>query len=54
VDFDVTDIMHSSYCERERKYNRRVYVLLMDLKKFYGSVRREVLYDIIIEFGISM
>jgi hypothetical protein len=28
--------------------------LFIDLKKAYVSVRREVLYDILIEFGVPM
>jgi hypothetical protein len=31
-----------------------VYQLIIDFKKAYDSVRREVLYNILIEFGIPM
>jgi hypothetical protein len=31
-----------------------VYQLFIDFKKAYDSVRREVLYNIFIEFGIPM
>jgi hypothetical protein len=31
-----------------------VHQLFIDLKKAYDSVKREVLYNILIEFGISM
>ena len=34
------------------EYNEEVHQLFIDLKKAYDSVRREVLYKILIEFGI--
>ena len=40
--------------EKKWEYNEAVYQLLIDLKKTYGSVRGEVLYSILIEFGIPM
>jgi hypothetical protein len=38
--------------EKEWEYNGTVHQLLTDIKKAYDSVRREVLYNILIEFGI--
>jgi hypothetical protein len=34
------------------EYNEEVHQQFIDFKKAYGSVRREVLYKILIEFGI--
>jgi len=34
--------------------NETVHQLFIDFKKTYDSVRREALYNILIEFGISM
>jgi hypothetical protein len=34
-------------------YNGTVHLLFIDFKKAYDSVRREILYNIFIEFGIS-
>ena len=36
----------------ELEYNEEVHQLFIDFKKAYDSVRREVLYKILIEFGI--
>jgi hypothetical protein len=36
------------------EYNERVYQLFLNFKKAYDSVRREVLYNIFIEFGAPM
>jgi purine nucleoside phosphorylase len=33
-------------------YSERVHQLFIDFKKAYDSVRREVLYSILIEFGV--
>jgi sorting nexin-29 len=58
VDFGVIDqrLIKFSLCDRHwRKkceYNGTVYQLFIDFKKAYDSVRREVLYNILIEFGI--
>jgi len=40
--------------EKKWGYNEAVHQLFIDCKKAYDSVRREVLYNILIEFGISM
>jgi hypothetical protein len=36
------------------EYNETVHQLFVDFMKAYNSVRREVLYNILIEFGIHM
>ena len=38
--------------EKKWEYNEAVHQLLIDFKKAYDSVRREVLYNILMEFGI--
>ena len=38
--------------EKKWEYNEAVHQLFIDFKKLYDSVRREVLYNILIEFGI--
>ena len=56
--FDATGrllIIYSSFAKCLRKkweYNEEVNQLFIDFKKAYDSVRREVLYKILIEFGI--
>ena len=40
--------------EKKWEYNEAVYHLFIDFKKANDSVRREVLYNILIEFGIPM
>ena len=40
--------------EKKLEYNEAVHQLFIDFKKAYDSVRREVLYNILIEFGIPM
>jgi hypothetical protein len=40
--------------EKKWEYNETVHQLFIDLKKTYDSVRREVLYNILIEFGVPM
>ena len=60
VDFDTTGqllIKYSAFVKHLRKkweYNKIVYQPFIDFKKVYDSVRREVLYNILIEFGIPM
>jgi DNA repair exonuclease SbcCD ATPase subunit len=39
--------------EKKWEYNEEVHQLFIDLKKAYNSVRREVLYKILLEFGIN-
>jgi hypothetical protein len=41
----------SQIFEKEWEYNEGVHQLLIDFKKAYDSVRREVLYNILTEFG---
>jgi hypothetical protein len=36
------------------EYNETVHKLLIDVKKAYDSMRREVLYNILIEFGVPI
>ena len=38
--------------EKKWEYNEKVHELFIDFKKAYDSVRREVLYEILIEFVI--
>ena len=40
--------------EKKWEYNEAVHQLFIDFKKAYDSIRREVLYNILIEFGIPM
>ena len=40
--------------EKKREYNEEVHQLFIDFKKAYDSVRREVLHNVLIEFGIPM
>jgi len=40
--------------EKKWKYYEAVNQLFMDLKKAYNSVRKEVLYNILSEFGIPV
>jgi hypothetical protein len=59
VVFDVTDqllsdLLHSSGTGEKWDYSEPVHQLFVDFKEAYVSVRREVLYNILIEFGISV
>jgi len=40
--------------EKKWEYNEAIHQLVIDFKKSNDSVRREVLYDIIIKFGIPV
>ena len=40
--------------EKKWEYNEAVHQLFIDFKKAYDSFRREVLYNILIEFGVPM
>ena len=40
--------------EKKWDHNEAVYQLFIDFKNAYDSVRREVLYNILMEFGIHM
>jgi hypothetical protein len=38
--------------EKKWEYNGMVHQLYIDFKKAYNSVKREVLYNVLLEFGI--
>jgi hypothetical protein len=46
--------LHSSDTGEKWEYNETVQQLFIDFKKAYDSVRREVFYKIIFEFGVTM
>jgi hypothetical protein len=58
VDFDATGqlmMIHSTfgkYLKKKCEYNEAVHQLFIDFKKAYDSFMREVLYNILNEFGI--
>ena len=60
MDFNTTgQLLISIFCisqilEKKWEYNEAVHQLFVDFKKAYNSVRREVLYNILMEFGIPM
>jgi hypothetical protein len=61
VGFDITVLLlirffflHSSGTEKKREYKETVHQSLIDLEKARDSVRREVLYNILTEFGVPM
>jgi hypothetical protein len=58
-DFDTSGNYCSNFfvhqiLEKKWEYNEVVHHLFIDIKTAYGSVRREVLYNILIEYGIPM
>jgi hypothetical protein len=47
--------LHSSDTgEKNGEYTDTVHQIFVDFKKAYDSIRREVLYNILIEFGVTM
>jgi hypothetical protein len=64
VGFEITDQLRSTidpysafiryWREKKWEYNETVHQLFTDFKQTYDSVRREVLYNILIEFGLPM
>jgi len=60
MDFDAIGqllIIYSAfvkYLRRKWEYNKAVHQLFIDFKKAYDSVRRDFLYNILIEFHIPM
>jgi negative regulator of genetic competence, sporulation and motility len=49
------DFLHlSDTRKRKWEYNETVHQLFIDFKKAYDSVRREVMYSILLEFGVPM
>ena len=60
MDFDAAGqllIIYSAFIKYLRKkwqYNEAVHLLFIDFKKAYDSIRREVLYNILIEYVIPM
>jgi hypothetical protein len=46
------DFLYPSNTGEKYDYNGAVHQLFIDFKKAYDSVRREALYNILIEFGI--
>ena len=53
VNYDLIFCIHQ-ILQKKWEYNKVVHQLFIDFTKFYDSVRREVLYNILIEFGIPM
>jgi hypothetical protein len=46
--------MHRILEKEKWEYNETLYQLVISFKKACDSVKREVLYNILIEFGVSM
>jgi hypothetical protein len=49
-----TDLFIRQILEKKWEYNETVHQLFLDLKKAYDSLRREILYNILIEFGVPL
>ncbi|KAJ4449946.1 hypothetical protein ANN_01353 [Periplaneta americana] len=47
-----SSVSEKDIMEKKWEYKGTVHQLFIDFKKAYDSVKREVLYDILIEFGI--
>jgi hypothetical protein len=59
VGFYITSTTDQIFCirqilEKKCQYNETVHQLFIDFKRAYDSVRREVLYNILIEFKVPM
>ena len=60
MEFDATGqllIIYSAfvnYCRKNWENNEAIYHLFIDFKNTYDSMRRVILYNILIEFGIPM
>ena len=52
VDSDAIYSVFVKYLKKKWEHNEAVHQLFIDFKKASDSVRREVLYNILIEFGI--
>ena len=58
--YSVVLMQQVNYCclrqilEKKWEYNEIAHQLFVDFKKAYDSVTREVLYNLLIEFGIPM
>jgi len=48
----ITYSVFVTYLKKKWEHNEAVHQLFIDFKKAYDSVRREALYNILIEFGI--
>jgi len=48
----ITCSLFVKYLRKKREHSEAVHQLFIDFKKAYDSVRREALYNILIEFGI--
>jgi hypothetical protein len=51
--FDIKDQQLIRYWMKKWEYNETVHQLFIDILKAYDSVRRGVLYNILIHFGAS-